>query len=119
MEGVASDLAESNIQSSAVASTPSAISAGANASREISALADRRKNRLFVSEVGQTGGNPLRELRGRAAHELRWLRERPLSHEGQTYGEQMRLNLDSAALMVKEWHRRYWFAQWCLFLQVR
>ena len=45
--------------------------------------------------------SPSPKLGGRAPHELRWLGETPVARQGRTHGEQMPLDLDSAALFAQ------------------
>ena len=46
--------------------------------------------------------SPSPKLRGRAAHELRWLGETPVVRQGRTRGKQKQFHLDSVGLLVEE-----------------
>ena len=55
-----------------------------------------------VSEENAVYDSPSPKLRGRAAHELRWLGQVPVVRQERTRGERRQLDLDSAALFVEE-----------------
>lgn len=56
----------------------------------------------IASEEDKADDSPSTGLGGRAARELRWLGETPIVLQVRTRGEQERLDLDSAALIVEK-----------------
>ena len=83
-------------------STPPATSARVNASRDTASPGALVESPPSVSEEGEVYNSPSPKLRGRAAHEMRWLGETPVVRQGRTRGEQWRFDLDSAALFAEE-----------------
>ena len=83
-------------------STPPATSTGVYASGGTANRGASVESSPSVSEEEEVDDSPSSKLGGRAAHELRWLRKTPVVRQGWTRGEQMQLDMDSAALFVEE-----------------
>ena len=83
-------------------STSPVTSAGVNASGGTASPGASIELSPSVSEQDEADDSPSPKLGGRAAHELRWLGETPITRQGRTRGERRQLGLDSAALFVEE-----------------
>ena len=82
-------------------STPPVLSAGVRASGGTASPGASVESSPSVSGKDNVDDSPSPKLGGRAAHELRWLGETPVARQGRTRGEQMPLDLDSAALFAQ------------------
>ena len=65
-------------------------------------IPDASVEALSFSEGDESNVNPSPELGGRTVLELRWLGEPFVVREGRSRGEQRKLDLDLAALMIEE-----------------
>ena len=83
-------------------STPPATSAEVDASGGTASLGASVGSSPSVSEEVEADDGLSPKLGGRAAHELRWLRETPVVWQGLTRGERRQLDLDSTTLFVEE-----------------
>ena len=82
-------------------STPSVTSAGVNASGGTANPGALVESSPSVSEEDEVDDSPSPKLRGKVAHELKWLGETSVVRQGRTRGEQRQIDLDSVALIVE------------------
>ena len=83
-------------------STPPVKSAGVDASEDTAIPGASVESSPSVSEKDETDDSLSPKLRGRAAHELKWLGETPVVRQGRIRGEQRQFDVDSVALFVEE-----------------
>ena len=83
-------------------STPSATSAGVNASGGTASPGASVESPSSVSEKDEADESPSPELGWRTALELRWLGETPFVRQGRTRGEKRQLDVDSTMLLAEE-----------------